>query len=226
MKLQSVTPCSYRRVDIGSNPSTFKNDSAHGQDLPVESVSFEDVQEFIIKFNERLGAVGVFSLPTEAQWEYACRAATNTPFSFGKTITTEQANFDGNYPYARSPKGEYRSKTVPVKSMPRNPWGLYQMHGNVWEWCSDWYAEYSLDNLTDPTGPESGSSRVVRGGSWFLNARDVRSACRSGYDPGNRFSILGFRLLSSVQLKRQEAERVSGSRRKPRDEAGENQRTK
>ena len=186
------------QVITGTNPSNFQDDENLNRELPVESVSFEDVQDFITKLNARLDNISTFSLPSEAQWEYACRAGTSTPFSFGDTISTEQANFNGNYPYAQAPKGECRSKTVPVKSFLRNPWGLYQMHGNVWEWCSDRYAQYSLVDVTDPTGPESGSDRVVRGGSWFDDARNARSACRVGDDPGVRNNYLGFRLLSSA----------------------------
>ena len=201
----------------GANPSEFKSDEVFSAELPVETVSFDDVQKFLTQLNERLGHGSLFSLPTEAQWEYACRAGTDTPFSFGETISTDQANFDG--------KGEYREKTVAVKSLPCNLWGLYQMHGNVWEWCADWYSDYLLDDLTDPQGPDSGSSRVVRGGGWFVSARDVRSACRSRFVPGFRSHDLGFRVLSSASPG-PVAERVSGSRRIPRDEAEENQRTK
>ena len=112
-----------------SSPSRFP-----GEDNPVESVSFEDVERFLSKLNLKVD--GAFSLPTEAQWEYACRSGTETPFSFGETIGTDHANYHGNYPYADGPKGEHREQTVPVKELPANRWGLYQMHGNVWEWCS------------------------------------------------------------------------------------------
>ena len=182
----------------GENPSNFKDEEDSIQELPVETVSFNDVQAFLTQLNERIGKEATFSLPTEAQWEYACRAGTNTPFSFGKSISTDQANFNGDYPYADSAKGEFRKRTVAVKSLPCNSWGLYQMHGNVWEWCSDWYAEYSQDHFADPQGPDSGSYRVIRGGSWLFNARHVRSACRDRSVPGYRVGNLGFRLLSSA----------------------------
>ena len=182
----------------GKNPSNFKNEEDSMLELPVETVSFDDVQAFLTQLNERVGKEATFLLPTEAQWEYACRAGTNTPFSFGNSISTDQANFNGVYPYAGSAEGEYRQRTVAVKSLPCNPWGLYQMHGNVWEWCSDWYAAYSQDHSADPQGPDSGWNRVMRGGSWLDNARDVRSARRGWDDPGDRVNTLGFRLLSSA----------------------------
>ena len=103
-------------------------------------------------------------LPSEAQWEYACRSGTETPFSFGENITTEQLNYNGNYPYADGKKGKYREETMDVKSLPCNKWGLYQMHGNVWEWCADWYGDYSADPVVNPTGPDNGEYRVFRGG--------------------------------------------------------------
>ncbi len=105
-------------------------------------------------------------LPTEAQWEYSCRAGTQTPFSFGENITPEHVNYHGEHPYAGSKNGQYRQKTVPVKSLPPNPWGLFEMHGNVWEWCTDWYEKvYPKQAVTDPSGPDDGTSRVLRGGS-------------------------------------------------------------
>ena len=196
----SDTACTQEvwKAVTGENPSHFKNEDDAIQELPVETVSFDDVQAFLTPLNERIGKGATFSLPTEAQWEYACRAGTNTPFSFGNSISTDQANFNGVYPDAGSAKGEYRQRTVAVKSLPCNAWGLYQMHGNVWEWCSDWYAEYSQDHSVDPQGLDSGSARVLRGGSCFNLARDVRSACRNRHIPGVRFSFLGFRLLSSA----------------------------
>ena len=138
-------------------------------------------------------------MPSEAQWEYACRAGTSTPFSFGETIRTDQANFDGRFPYGDAPAEQIRSETVVVKSLPANAWGLYEMHGNVWEWCADWYGAYSKERQVDPTGNKSGSCRVVRGGSWISDAASVRSACRSAFVPGFRYENLGFRLLSSAQ---------------------------
>jgi sulfatase modifying factor 1 len=166
---------------MGKNPSNFK-----GKGLPVEQVSWEDCQEFITKLNEKFPDYN-FRLPTEAEWEYACRAGTTTPFSFGDNITTDQVNYDGNYPIA-------------VKSFPCNTWGLYEMHGNVWEWCQDWYGEdyYRESPVEDPPGPAAGISRVLRGGCWFINGWDVRSAVRDRSRPGNRHNRIGFRLALSV----------------------------
>jgi sulfatase modifying factor 1 len=132
-------------------------------------------------------------LPSEAEWEYACRAGTTTPFSFGDNITPEQVNYDGNYPYAGGEKGLYRQKTVPAGSLPAKPWGLYEMHGNVWEWCADWYGDYPTAPQVDPTGPQTGASRVLRGGSWDLPARQEpgdRARCRlkAAAEPAGRVS--------------------------------------
>lgn len=140
-------------------------------------------------------------LPTEAQWEYACRAGTTTPFNTGDNLTTEQANYHGNYPYKDYPKGKYLEKTTPVGSYAPNAWGIYDMHGNVWEWCQDWYdgnyyeACKKQGTVADPQGPESGSRRVLRGGSWFNFAHDCRCAFRDYYGPDYRFSSIGFRLV-------------------------------
>ena len=173
---------------MGENPSSFES-----EDRPVEGVSWDDAQRFI----ERLNGIvpgQQFRLPTEAEWEYACRAGTKGPFWFGDQITTDEVNYDGNYPYAKGPKGQYRKKTVPVKELPCNGWGLYQMQGNVWEWCRDWYGDYDLNAVEDPAGPAEGSERVLRGGSWVGSGRFVRSAIRYAPVPGSRFARYGFRL--------------------------------
>ena len=181
-----VTQGQWEKV-MGNNPSSFK-----GRRNPVEQVSWNDVQKFIEKLNSRSGET--FRLPTEAEWEYAARAGTTTPFSFGNTISTEQVNYDGNYPYGNGRKGEYREKTVPVGSLPANRWGFHEMHGNVWEWVQDWYGDYPSDSVTDPTGARSGSDRVYRGGSWSDFALYCRSAIRIRSKPGIRIDNLGFRL--------------------------------
>ncbi|MDX2145959.1 MAG: SUMF1/EgtB/PvdO family nonheme iron enzyme [Planctomycetota bacterium] len=172
---------------LGSNPAYFKN----GPTYPVEQVSWEDCQEFIGKLRSR----GIAArLPTEAEWEFACRAGTTTPFSFRATISTEQANYDGNYTYGAGRKGVYREKTTRVGSFAANAWGLFDMHGNVWEWCQDWYGEYPTGATTiDPAGPQTGSDRVLRGGSWNYDPRNLRSAFRFRYAPTNRNNNIGFR---------------------------------
>ena len=186
----------------GKTPSHFKGDRR-----PVERVSYDNVIKFVSALAKLVPDLSP-ALPTESQWEYACRAGTTTPFSFGDTINTDEVNFNGNYPYGNSPKGEYRQETVELKSLPSNCWGLYEMHGNVWEWCSDWFGEYSPEPQVDPAGPAQGSGRVMRGGSWGSSARYVRSACRYWFDPGYRYRNLGFRLLSSASAEPTEAAEV------------------
>ena len=173
---------------MGGNPSGFKGE----KDLPVEKVTWKDCVRFVETVNKKHPGLGL-RLPTEAQWEYACRAGTGTPFSFGKTITTDQVNYNGKHPYTNSPKGEYRKKTAPVKELPSNQWGLHQMHGNVWEWCADWFGDYDVNDSIDPTGPKKGGIPVLRGGSWIYGGGSVRSAIRSGMDPGSRYGSAGFR---------------------------------
>jgi formylglycine-generating enzyme required for sulfatase activity len=181
-----VTQAQWEAV-MGSNPSNFK-----GADLPVEAVSWDDCQKFCTKLSQREGKK--VRLPTEAEWEYACRAGSTTPFSFGTTISTDQANYDGNYTYGSGRKGLYRQKTTPVGQFHPNAWGLYDMHGNVWEWCADWYGEYPKTKATDYMGPASGTSRVLRGGSWLHDPLICRAAYRFRRSPYYRTLIVGFRL--------------------------------
>ena len=187
------------KVVMGENPSYFK-----GDDLPVERVSWNDVKDFIKRLNKAIKGL-YFCLPTEAEWEYSCRAGTQTPFSFGETIDSEQVNFDGNYPYANSKKSIYRKKTVTVGSLPCNLWGLYEIHGNVWEWCEDRYGDYGVSNpnkmTVDPLGSDTGTLRVLRGGSWFNLAKDCHSAYRGYNDPDYRNFNIGFHLASGHQEK-------------------------
>jgi formylglycine-generating enzyme required for sulfatase activity len=172
----------------GEVPSHFK-----GHERPVENVSWEGCWEFIDKINDESAGLEL-RLPSEAEWEYACRAGKATPFSFGQNITPDEVNYDGNRPYADGKKGQDRSETIEVESLPCNPWGLYEMHGNVWEWCSDWYVDYPDGDATDPVGPEAGENRVLRGGSWASHGRNVRSAYRYYVHPGYRNDTFGFRL--------------------------------
>ena len=190
-----VTQAQWESV-MGDNPSRFK-----GASRPVENVSWEDCQEFIAKVNReaRRQFGGDPRLPTEAEWEYACRAGTQTAYSWGNSLNGDKANCDGNYPYGTTIKGTYKQETVNVCSYSPNAWGFYDMHGNVWEWCQDWYGTYPSGDVTDPTGSASGGNRVLRGGCWYNFARYCRSANRTRYRPGIRNSSYGFRLACSVE---------------------------
>jgi len=170
-----------------SNPSHFR-----GAELPVVMVSWHDCQEYIQKLNAHLAGTPAapacykFSLPTESQWEYACRAGTTTPYHFGDSLSTTQAHFDQDWD---------TGTMTEVGSYPANAWGLYDMHGNVWEWCADCHGgDYPSDAVVDPVGSPTGSLRVIRGGSWNDDARYCRSADRSGVDPTYRSNRLGLRL--------------------------------
>jgi formylglycine-generating enzyme required for sulfatase activity len=175
---------------MDENPSRFQ-----GDDRPVEYVSWNDCQAFLNRLNERVPRLDL-TLPSEAQWEYACRAGTITPFSFGLNITHKQVNYNGEYPYADGKKSFYRQQTVPVASLPPNPWGLYEMHGNVWEWTQDHWHDNYQGAPTDSTAWEDrdgGASHILRGGSWVNHARLVRAAHRDHDSPVSRNGPLGFR---------------------------------
>ena len=167
---------------MGNNPSWFKGDN-----LPVEKVSWEDCQTFIDKLNGLTGKR--FRLPTAAEWEYAARGgkgSNHTQYSGGSMID-DVAWYDGNS----------GNKTHSVKTKRPNELGLYDMSGNVWEWCQDWYGNYSSNAQTNPTGPDSGSGRVNRGGSWGSLERGCRSSSRNNFSPGYRSYVLVFRLALS-----------------------------
>lgn len=190
LQTTEVTQGQWKRV-LGYNPSHF---SKCGDDCPVEMVSWNDAQEFIKRLNQ-IEEINKYRLPTEAEWEYACRAGTTTPFYTGTCISTEQANYNGNKPIPNCPKGEYRKKTVRVGSFLPNPWRLHDMHGNVWEWCQDWYSKrYPKSDVVDPRGPSFGALAVLRGGSWYSAARIVRSAYRRWDIPDYRSNVIGFRV--------------------------------
>ncbi len=173
---------------MGNNPSHFKGE----KNLPVENVSWDDSQEFCKKLQAK--DKKPYRLPTEAEWEYACRAGTTTPFSFGETLSSDQANFNGEEVYGKGKKGAYRAHTTPVASFPPNAWGLYDMHGNVWQWCQDWYGEYSPKDVVDPTGASTGEARVVRGGARYNSPTFCRCAQRHWYVPSYRGSYVGCRV--------------------------------
>jgi formylglycine-generating enzyme required for sulfatase activity len=185
MATAPVTHSQWQKV-MGNNPSHFKK---NGNNCPVEQVSWKDAQQFIDKLN-KMEQTNKYCLPTEAQWEYACRAGSTTQYCFGddEKMLNDYAWYDKNS----------GGKTHPVKQKKPNAWGLYDMHGNVWEWCEDWYGDYPNEPVTDPTGPASGGNRVVRGGSWSSYPRDLRSADRYRYSPGNRNDNVGFRLLRTT----------------------------
>jgi len=192
MQTTEVTQKQWKAV-MRENPSRFKK---CGPDCPVENVSWEDVDKFIIKLNRML-KTDKYRLPTEAEWEYACRAGTTTPFSFGQCLTSRQANFDNTHPMTGCPKGSYEEKPVPVASFAPNAWGLYDMHGNVWEWCQDWKIKYPLGPVRDSSDMSSKKHRVTRGGSWYNEARDCRSANRGSGAPDYYNHNLGFRLVKN-----------------------------
>jgi sulfatase modifying factor 1 len=193
MQTTPVTQKQWKAV-MGNNPSYYKGDN-----LPVERVSWDDCQEFIQRLNQ--SDDGIYRLLTEAEWEYACRAGTSTPFGIGNgcDLDITQANFDGRYPYGKGAEGIYRAATVPVKSFAPNAWGLYDMHGNVWEWCQDWYGDHPKGAVSDPQGPDSGEYKLLRGGSWYYFAKDCRSAIRLNESPENGYSDIGFRLVREIK---------------------------
>ncbi|MCX7839025.1 MAG: SUMF1/EgtB/PvdO family nonheme iron enzyme [Anaerolineae bacterium] len=216
MSKYEVTQEEYQEI-MGYNPSTFS-----GKNLPVENVTWFDAITYCNARSKKEGLTPVYTingqsvswnrgangyrLPTEAEWEYACRAGTTTPFNTQTSISAEEANYYGHYPYeieenyfsqgnlATKP-GQYRQTTVAVGSFAPNRWGLYGMHGNVSEWCWDYYGPYSTQAQNDPTGPTSGTLRVYRGGGWNDFAKHLRSAYRAAAPPTHSSYNLGFRLV-------------------------------
>ena len=182
---------------LDPNPSSFEGDQR-----PVDQVSWNEATEFCRRLSQRTGRV--YTLPSEAQWEYACRAGTTTPFHFGATISTELANYDGRQADGDGPVGEYGERTTDVASFPANAWGLHDMHGYVWEWCADhWHANYE-------GAPEDGRAwlnenanedewRLLRGGSWINDPLFCRSDFRLSYHPGVRNGLRGFRVCCLPQ---------------------------
>jgi formylglycine-generating enzyme required for sulfatase activity len=183
--------------------------------FPVDSVIWSEAVDFCKKLSElsEERAVGrVYRLPTEAEWEYVCRAGTTTPFHFGESLSSKQANFDGTAPYLKradvikgvDPKtlaGPFLKRASVVGSYEPNAWGLYDMHGNVREWCSDWFSPtyYKTSPDMDPTGPEKGSARVARGGGWYYFGAAMRSASRFETDPNKRRNNYGLRVVCEIK---------------------------
>jgi formylglycine-generating enzyme required for sulfatase activity len=183
------------KIDLNPDPSNFK-----GSNCPVEKISWHEAVEFCDRLSRKTNRK--YRLPSEAEWEYACRAGTTTPFHFGETITTDIVNYDGNYTYGSAPKGEYRQTTLPIGSFKiANAFGLYDMHGNVWEWCADhWHENYQgapTDGSAWITGGD-GDRRLLRGGSWYDYPGSCRSADRDRYVADDRVNGIGFRLALSL----------------------------
>ncbi|WP_089936968.1 SUMF1/EgtB/PvdO family nonheme iron enzyme [Candidatus Entotheonella palauensis] len=183
--LCAVTQAQWQAV-MGNNPSHFMGDS----DRPVEQLSWEDIQAFIRGLQEHEGSVR-YRLPTEAEWEYANRAGSATDYSFG----SDGRQLDRYAWYADNAGNQ----THPVRQREPNAWGLYDMHGNVWEWVQDWYGKYAVEERADPEGPSAGANRVIRGGGWSSEAWYCRSAYRGYWPPSDRRHDLGFRLLRMVE---------------------------
>jgi formylglycine-generating enzyme required for sulfatase activity len=201
--LYPVTQRDYGTV-TGTDPSLFI--AQHNwPNYPVEEVRWEDAVAFCEQLSalpEEKAAGRVYRLPTEAEWEYACRAGTTTAFSFGPTASSTQANFSGHHPYDDA-DGPYLQRTSIVGSYLPNAFGLYDMHGNVWEWCADWYCKdyYKSSPAVDPAGPESGEGHTLRGGSWFIVGRGCRSAerCYTDEAPVHRTGSVGFRVAMTLR---------------------------
>lgn len=192
-----VTGSTFGSQELDPDPSDFKGDNR-----PVENISWHEAVQFCARLSAHTGRP--YRLPSEAEWEYACRAGTTTPFHFGEMITTDLANYDGNYTYNDGPKGEYRRETTPVDQFGiANAFGLCEMHGNVWEWCADhWHGSYEgapIDGSTwvDQDAGED-NSYVLRGGSWYYVPRNCRSAARNPYYAGARAYNFGFRVVCSA----------------------------
>ena len=188
--------------ELKLDPSRFKGDGSTSltNHRPVEQVSWEDAVEFCDRLSRHTKRQ--YRLPSEAEWEYACRAGTTTPFHFGETITTDLVNYNGNYTYGQGSKGVYRKETTEVGSFGvANNFGLYDMHGNVWEWCQDsWHSNYKgapTDGSAWLDNKESSNRKLLRGGSWYSNPGNCRSAFRNDYNLDYHDSYIGFRVVCS-----------------------------
>jgi formylglycine-generating enzyme required for sulfatase activity len=191
MSTTEVTQQQWTRV-MGSNPSHFQGNPS----APVEQVTWNDVHEFLRRLNAR--GNGTFRLPTEAEWEYACRAGSQRPYAFGDRLSSSRANYDARYPLAGEAQGPYRGRTTPAGTFQPNTWGLYDMHGNVWEWCEDDYCPYAA-SATDPLTRCGGRLQVIRGGSWYFDADSARSALRYTHAANLKGFSIGFRVVRVVR---------------------------
>jgi uncharacterized protein (TIGR02996 family) len=201
----AVTQEIYQRV-TGTNPSGFRLAAGGGPSHPAENITHDEATNFcrlLSKLPEERCHGRVYRLPTEAEWEYAARAGSSSaqPFEFGMALSSRLANFNGSQPYGAAPNGPYLQRTVPVGSYQPNPWGLYDVHGNVWEWCSDWYAEdyYRKSPEEDPPGPDNGERRVLRGGSWLNQGLNCRTAVRDRFSADFRYNDNGLRVVLVVK---------------------------
>ncbi|WP_340641199.1 formylglycine-generating enzyme family protein [Nostoc cycadae] len=188
-----VTQAQYQAI-MEKNPSHFK-----GENQPVEQVSWDDAVEFCKKLSEKTGRK--YKLPSEAEWEYACRAGTETPFYFGETITPELVNYNGDYPYGAAPKGKGLGETTNVGIFPANPFGLCDMCGNVYEWCQDVYNKNYQGAPEDRSAwlnSKDNNIKLLRGGSWITDARNLRSASCRDFARENRFNYVGFRVVAGA----------------------------
>lgn len=190
MGVHLVTQAQWQEV-MGNNPSQFK-----GENHPVDSVSWQDCQAFVKALREY--DKKPYRLPTEAEWEYACRAGTTTAFHFGDTISTDQANYNGEIINGIGKQGKFRNGTVAVGSFPANAWGLHDMHGNLLQWCQDWNGDYPPNDVVDPQGTDGKRGRVLRGGSWKHGPKYCRSAFRGWNSPDFRYHAFGFRVCFGV----------------------------
>jgi formylglycine-generating enzyme required for sulfatase activity len=211
MGAHEVTQGQFQRIMAKSNPH-FNANRGGGPDHPMELVKWREAVTFCERLSDRpeeQKAGRTYRLPTEAEWEYACRAGTTTAFHFGDPLSSMQANFNGNYSFGGAAKGPYHQKTMKAGSYPPNAWGLYDMHGNVGEWCADYYdpGYYKQSPKQDPTGPAKGvvstdfppeHFRVVRGGCWIDEARGCRAAYRFRLQPIEPYRWVGFRVVCTV----------------------------
>ncbi len=203
-----VTQANYSSL-MNTNPAYFNTNNGFVRDLnrPVEQVDWSDATNYCGKLTQQERAAGhifatwSYRLPTEAEWEYACRAGTTTPFYYGNDLLSGLANFNGQYEYVGgvgtvfNSGGVVLNRTVAVGGYAPNARGLYDMAGNVWEWCQDWFGNFSTNSVTDPPGPGAGTMRVFRGGALNVIGRDCRSASRSGYFPSENLNTVGFRVV-------------------------------